>query len=531
MPMIFTADSIKEELRSANKDYLGRNAWNQAFSQVGLQEQLATDYLSTSYDQSLKDAYASALQNRQSIYGGNLGQGFRQMALSENEAALQQAYQSYRQNFLQGKSEVQNTSRQSVSQLNASLAQDAGNMAKMANYVFEYLPYLYKNNEELFSSNALLGRFAQRDENGIITGVKGLSELQKGMFDDTGALNESGIDFVNFITKYGANGELGNNTFSQYLYDKDPALLEWMNSGDRFGSGKTNMSLFNEILGVDSGKYVFDKSSLTEDQIAGIANQYNTTYNNLVTSKDSALEGDTDFDTFMASQSAATKELINFAKSTGKYDKIKDEVDRLEARLKTYAEKGIDEEEWAITNAFADYQELYNKVMGDINSKFTAVDVVDREANYDLVDEEIKSLYSNTGLTEDQFMSKARDVLKDYGTFDIDSEGHLKMIGGGSAGRLAFNISYETSNAGSEDVDIGYDPSKEISGKGFVSLSQWNGSYSGAGSSTRPTGEVAIGRIGNKPVIKVNGKYYYAESEYDTADNRAFMLYLSSFDK
>lgn len=518
--MIFTADSVRDQLREVNKDYYGRNTWNQAFGQVDLQKQVAEESLLDSYNENMVNAYLTAMNNKQSIYGSNLGQGYKNLAADESDMALNQAFESYRQNFAQSQSELEATAQTAIGNINSALNNQSANVANLANRAFEWLPYLYKNNEELFSNNALLGRFATRDESGRVNGVMSLPEMQSAMFNEDGSLNEAGVEFMNMVTKYGGNGELGDNTFTQFLYEEDKELLNWLSSADPYSPGKTNMDTFNAILGIGDGAYEFDPSTLTDDQAAGISNQYSITRNELIANRDKALEGDIDLNTYLANQEASTKQLAAMAKSLGIYDQVKDVLDSALSNLDTYKTKGEDEEEWAITQSMADYDELYNAVMSKVNSKFTPVEVTGRTANYDLVDEQITDLYKNKDLTEDQFSRDARKILKSYGTFDLNDDELDKAVIN-PYGASSITLSYETSNAGTEDVQLNFVLKQPVDGTGFKSLKSLN--YDGD--------SFEIGRIGNKGIVKYKGEYYEINNAFDTADNRAFMLYLRSFEK
>jgi hypothetical protein len=151
----------------------------------------------------------------------------------------------------------------------------------------------------------------------------------------------------------------------------------------------------------------------------------------------------------------------------------------------------------------------------------------DRVANYDLVDEQISDLQAK-GLTGDEYIAEANRILNHYGTFDsIELSGTPRLPAEGSSAKDGeLTLSYNTSNAGSEKISLTYDTDKAVNGTGFVSLSSFERASRGAGSVSY---DFEVGRIGNKPAIKIGNKYYYINSQFDTADNRAFMLYLSSF--
>lgn len=530
MPMIFTADSVRDQLREVNKDYYGRNTWNQAFGQVDHRKQVGEESLLSSYNDEMVNAYLTAMNNKQSIYGSNLGQGYKQLASEEANLAMQSAFDSYRSNYLSQKSALEENASKAIGQYNSLLNTQSENHAAYANYAFSYLAYLYEKNRDAFT-NPALGRYATY-EDGEITGVKSIDELQQGMFNADGSLTDVGLDYFNMIQNYGVSGAMGQYTFTNYLMEKDPKLLQWLNSADSYSSGKTNLDTFNEVAGTNNEEYKFNFANMTNEQRRAYYDKYSGV-NTEMTRKYEAGEYDLEY------QKAELENLVSYAKSLGIYNEIEEKIKQANKNMSRYEEKYEDDEEWAVSGAINDYQDLYNSIVEkSAQSDYAFTDTqrtVNREANYDLVDQEITSLYDSKDLTKDQFMSKARSILKDYGTFSIDDSNESVDFDSKGATAPTFTLTYETSNAGSEDISLSYDTEKEITAntEKFVAAKEWNSRSTAGGGriGSREKIDVAVGRIGTVPVIRYNGKYYRLSNVNDTADNRAFMLYLSSFEK
>lgn len=533
------AAAIESQLREENQKYYDKlqssyqgavkdveDYYSPFYQSIGLNAEKSLAANTRSYQQQLVSAYDKFLDNKSSVDRSNLGTGYRNLLYEENKDILNNAFESYKQQYLSQKQSIESsadeninkilTSQQSdistltedylssVSDLNEEIGNYAQNFVNYTDAHYGYLSWLYKKNKDAFT-NPMLARFLNEDGE-----LVGTSQISAGIYDDKGNLTEYGKDFFNFIE----NAKYGGYTFQDYLAENNSKLFEWGVSG--------GAERFQESIGFN-GTYKPTQYSLTEDQFNTTYNTQSTAYNDMIGSRDAALDDDDKVKSYMDNLKSNVESLVSFAKAAGVYDQVKDLADNLLKDVDSYSESN--EHEWAVTNSFADYEELYNAVMG-ARGKGSVSNAGDRVANYDLVDEQITDLKTK-GLTGDEYIAEANRILKNYGTFEFD-DSKPEQVGGNSHDRRGFSIDYETSNAGSENITVGYNPSDEINGNGFISLKHWSKpkTYSGGGSVAY---DMEIGRIGNKPVIKVNGKYYYAQAEYDTADNRAFMLYLSSF--
>ena len=490
---------------SVNRDYLGRNTWNQAFGRIGDSYTAGKNSLDYNYGQAVSDAYRSSSYAKSQIAGSDLGQGYKQLAMSEADAAMQNAFDSYRSNYLSQMSQLEEGTAKAVGEYNTLLNTQAENQAAYANHAFNYLSYLYENNKDAFSNSAALGRYAVY-EDGEIVGVKSIDELQAGMFNPDGTLNEAGIDYINMVQNYGASGNTGQYTFTNYLMEKDPKLLGWLSSPDKYSYGKTNLNSFNDVAGTNSEEYKFDTANLTTEQKQVYYDRYSKV-NTEMTAKYESGEYDLDY------QKTELQNLIAYAKSLGIYDQVKDYIDRATSNMSTYEEKYDGNEEWAISGAINDYQELYNAIAeksGQSNYMFLDTQrTVDRAANNDLFETQYNELQSSD-LKGIEYHNKATEILKNYGTFsDFD-------IGRATTGSIM--LDYNTSAAGNESVILTYNDDvtyTEQTVGTFVPLIDADG--------------YRIGRVGTTPMIEIDRTFYKLNLKYETTDNKAFWLYLQTF--
>ena len=513
MPMIFTADSVRDNLISANRDYYGRSSWNQAFGRIGDSYTIGKNSLDTNYSKAMNEAYLQNTKANSQIMGSNLGQGYKQLALEESQLAMQNAFDSYRSNYLSQLSQLESDTASTVGAVNSQLDAQASNVAKYAGYAFDYLPYLYEKDQSLFEKDPALARFVNRDENGAITGLKSIDELQEGMFNKDGSMTEAGIDFLNMVQNYGGTGNLGQNTFTQFLSEKDKGLLEWLSSADPYSAGKTNRDTFNDIAGTNSNLYNLTPDKLGQDNLTYFETNYNATHDDLVKTYEEGHKSLEDATNFINKQDTATKELIDFAKRIGATNdeevaKLIVESEKNLVRYKDAIENdttGINRKnrEWATSNALADYESLYDAVMKASGGKSFG-----------------------TTTERSDYRAYAR-VLKDYEAGKIDSATYTKYlkeavsVTGQPKNNNNYQINYTLKGKGNESIVLHPDFNREVNSAGFKSFKSFTykqryGEFSDYDLGVLSNGDLAIKRAGK--VYKVD----YS----DTSDNRAFVEYV-----
>lgn len=229
---IFTGDVIKSQLEDANRNYYGQRTWAKLFGDLNLSKQLGTENLMQNYGTIMGEAYAASKANQSAILGSNLGQGFKQAALEENQLALDNAYDSYMSQYLTEQQELNTEVAKQQSSLNKELDTLADMTAKYGNAHFDYLQSLWDKYEagELTFNPFELTQFqrflkTELDDNGNeIKTFKPMSEIQASLFDAQGNLTQQGVDFFDTLEH---DQHLNPYSFADYLSETDEELYEW----------------------------------------------------------------------------------------------------------------------------------------------------------------------------------------------------------------------------------------------------------------------------------------------------------------
>ncbi len=242
--MIFTADEMRKVLRENSINYKGTNSWSDAYGSIEAQKQDALGQLGNQYGEELLDAYIASQRQASAIQASNLFQGYKDLALQENQQVLNDAFESYRNTYLQNKANIESNSSKYMNAVNEELSNVASNYSKLANMSWQYLPYLYEKNPEIFKNDRYYNQYLVDDGTGNFR-LKTMGELGTGFTNDDGSLNDKGIDFLNFIEGY----NLGGSTFWDFVAEKDYDLFEWANSADPYNAGKRNVDTFRYFTG------------------------------------------------------------------------------------------------------------------------------------------------------------------------------------------------------------------------------------------------------------------------------------------
>ena len=260
--MIFTADEMKKVLRENSTNYKGTNTWSDAYGSIEAQKQDALGQLGNQYSKEMLDAYVASQKRASAIQASNLLQGYKDLALQENQQVLNDAFESYRNTYLQNKANIESNSSDYMNAVNEELSNVAANYSKLANMSWEYLPYLYEKNPEIFQNDPNYNRYLVDDGTGNFR-LKTMGELGTDFIDeDTRSLNEKGIDFLNFIEGY----NLGGSTFWDFVAEKDYDLFEWANSADPYNAGKRNVDTFRYFTGErEEGTWSPANSAIVKD--------------------------------------------------------------------------------------------------------------------------------------------------------------------------------------------------------------------------------------------------------------------------
>ena len=82
---IFSTNDIARQLKEANRTYEGLKTWEQLYGSVNLAEEQTINSLKQDYSKEISQAYLSSLQQEQDILGSNIGQGYKEQMLNENQ--------------------------------------------------------------------------------------------------------------------------------------------------------------------------------------------------------------------------------------------------------------------------------------------------------------------------------------------------------------------------------------------------------------------------------------------------------------
>lgn len=251
---VLGSDDVAKTLYDMNKNYQGQQTWRQAFIDTDLAEEKALSELKYDYSKDVAEAYATSLQNRNAILDTSLGQGYKQQAIEQNAMNLQEAFEQYRQNYLQNTAKVEERYGQIENSISGSLNEQASAIANIVNLIPEYYNKIYENNPDLFSDAAKYPAWQQFvDEEGQFIPYNklfapgGKNPLTVVNPDNSVSLTEEGRKVYYRLLRDTSN----TYSFQQFLNDKglseyvDAYMSDSANYGDKLGE-----VLVRDVLGM-----------------------------------------------------------------------------------------------------------------------------------------------------------------------------------------------------------------------------------------------------------------------------------------
>ena len=264
---VFTANDAANYLKNANRNYLGQQTWLKAYEDINkayggmvtdlsIAAQQQSDAALQDFSDSIANAYDASLRQRNQILGSNLGQGFKDNLLEENDFALENAYNAYLQNFMTEKANIGSNLVSNIGGIYQSAAKDIANVdeqlmlqaqytADYLNAHYDYLQYLYGKNPDFFAGDSMQDYVNREFQDGElkVTGLKSLDEIRNSMViqskDGGWELTDRGRDFFRQVQALGYGDDAGT-TFSDYLYENNPKLYDWSTSDNQYDSTFTD---------------------------------------------------------------------------------------------------------------------------------------------------------------------------------------------------------------------------------------------------------------------------------------------------
>ena len=306
---IYSTDDVKRQLIESNRNYNNEQTWKKAISDVNLNASRNQSSLADNYSSAANDAYASYLRNKNSINeSGMIGQG-KQELQSQNDANLQEAYNSYLKNYYTNAENISSEQSKQLSSIDDALSEQAENVSSYADAHFGYLEDLYNSDQNntyeegqssLFSDPQWSRYLTTENVNGVDTNrLMTKEELMTptydttiddngnevkewtSIYDDEGNLTTRGIDFFDQIENSIAN-KGGENTFGNYLSKNNEDLYKWSQSYNPYDYTfeGTNKGTFRTMSGMAStdDDYSFAErfGGFSKKQITNLYDKFNT---------------------------------------------------------------------------------------------------------------------------------------------------------------------------------------------------------------------------------------------------------------
>jgi hypothetical protein len=327
--MILTGDQASKQLYENNRDFYNRKTWENllntnAVAALKAENQIVKDYTDTS-----AEAYISYLKNKNTIQNSGIVGSGRDELLKQNQLALEEAYNSYRQNLNENISAIQEAKVNTDESIYNTLSKEGEMTAEYNNLHYDYLTKLYEQyqagentlfnelnwqkfltrdlnteltDEQIAEYNNLIAsgteltpeqealylqdyRLKTReelstaawdeltDENGNVIGRDYTS-----LYDENGNLTVAGADFFDQLENAVAN--TGGYSWGDFLSENNQDVYDWAMSYNPYNytDDGTNAGTYRTMTGRMSTDYAYSFAErfggLSEKQINGIFADY-----------------------------------------------------------------------------------------------------------------------------------------------------------------------------------------------------------------------------------------------------------------
>jgi hypothetical protein len=254
--MILTRNEVSSQLKQLNKSYISDEYFRNALNETTLLENQALANLEYDYGQAVNQAYAASMDANKAIQNSALGTGYKEAALVENQNALLDAFNQYKQNYVSNKQSVianYDKINQSIydayQQQEEKFASQAETFIEYWDEYYNYADWLWKQGNYDIFENGELKPFTTLDEFGAPR-LKTRSELfdqgGDGAFvTENGELTNAGKHYLDVIEN--ARFE-GMPTFGEYLSENNRDLWNWASEVSE-EYGLSGAGLFREATG------------------------------------------------------------------------------------------------------------------------------------------------------------------------------------------------------------------------------------------------------------------------------------------
>ena len=280
-----TESDWKKYLEQNERQQNGIRTWRQLFGNASLGYNAQSDALRTDYASAIAEAYKSNFAQRNAILGAGLSAGSTQQLLSQSQADLHAAYDTYIRNYGSAASALAESYGEEVGAIEKDLTERAANFANLYNSAYKYL------SEELYGStftdiNKNTSDYMTANNLGYAlngTALKSWSELSPLLADSKGNLTAQGVEFFDQMFNAEPQGyirtdEDGNKisvrTFDQWLSDTNPELRDWWVGQDMFNYTRagTNVGSTKVGAGMESDDQKYHSSEYLQENKLSFVN-------------------------------------------------------------------------------------------------------------------------------------------------------------------------------------------------------------------------------------------------------------------
>lgn len=288
--MIVSSDQVKKQLYEQNRDYRGRNVWNEAYSSAVQSAQQQMTAAGTAFGESVGEAYKSAQANVGTIAGSSLSEAGRKSLYESNQAAIEEAYNKSLSNYSQTAQGISENLSKSLQNIDAAATTEAENMIKYRQAYLDYYNYLASLNNDAVDgtiSSMYGGRADFASYGGAFReGDEGASrdELLASFYETDPETGESrmtarGQSFFQMVEAISAESSGTGRSFDEWLGRTDEDLYKWAASANAYdyasgtpaiaGTHGASVQKMLGLEGYDPGSYKYSggyNESLTDTE-------------------------------------------------------------------------------------------------------------------------------------------------------------------------------------------------------------------------------------------------------------------------